>query len=170
MLHFIGAVFHRQVAFSPTQVARLIGSTVLLPLLAGLLFRHFVPRAAELLAPWVSRLGTVLLIAGLLPVLVAAGPAIAALVGSGALLVIAALVACAIAVGHALGGPSDDERSTLAIATAMRHPGVALAMSTLNVPEAPQVGAVVLLYVLLAVVLTTLYGRFARPQRHAQVH
>jgi BASS family bile acid:Na+ symporter len=168
VLHFIGPVFgHDEVAFSPAQVARLIGSTVLLPLLAGLTLRQLAPRWAERLAPWVSRLGTVLLVAGVLPVLVAAAPAIAALVGDGSLLVIAALVGCAILAGHALGGPGEDGRKTLAIATANRHPGVALAVATLNAPAASHVGAAVLLYVLLATVLTALYGRFALPNRPA---
>jgi len=170
VLHVIGQVFHRHVAFSPAQVARLIGSTVLLPLLAGLTLRHFAPHWAERLAPWVSRLGTVLLIAGALPVLIAAEPAMAALVGNGAVLAIAVLVACAIAAGHVLGGPGEDERATLAFASAMRHPGVALAVATVNAPEAPQLGAAVLLYVLLAVVLTTVYGSFARRNRRRAGH
>ena len=111
--------------------------------------------------------GTVLLIAGALAVLAAAAPAIAALVSEGAALVMTLLAASAIAAGHALGGPDEDERSTLAIATAMRHPGVALAVATFNVPEAPQVGAAILMYLLVSLILTTLYGIFTRPSRPA---
>ncbi len=159
VLHVIGEVFHRHVAFAPTQVAGLIGSTVLLPLLAGLAFRYLAPRRAEQLAPWVSRLGTALLIVGVLPVLVAAAPALWEVASAGAVLAIVALAACAIAAGYVLGGPSADERSTLAIASAMRHPGVALAIATFNVPEAPHVGAAVLLYLLVSLVLTTLFGK-----------
>jgi len=165
VVHLIGPVFGRQAAFSSAQVAGLIGSTVLLPLLAGLAFRHFAPSRAERLAPWISRMGTALLIAGALPVLVAAAPAIAALTGDGAVLVIATLVICAIAVGHALGGPTEGERSTLAVATANRHPGVALAIGTINVPEATQVGAAVLMYLLVSLVLTSLYGVLRRSSR-----
>lgn len=165
VLGVIGQVFHRHAVFAPAQVARLIGSTVLLPLLAGLIFRRFAPSWAERLAPWVSRLGTALLIVGALFVLIAAGPAMAALVGDGAVLVMAVLAACAIAVGHALGGPNDDERPTLAVASAMRHPGIALAIATTNVPEASHVGAAVLTYLLVSLVLTTVYGRFVRPDR-----
>ena len=161
----IGQIFHHQTAFSPIRVATLIGSTVLLPLLAGLTFRQLAPRWAEQLAPWASRLGTALLIAGALPVLIAAAPAIAALVGDGSVLAITALVVCAIAAGYALGGPNEDERSTLAIATAMRHPGLALAIASFNVPEASHVGAAVLLYLLVSVVLTTLFGTIEK-RRH----
>lgn len=165
MLHLIGPVFGRHTEFAPEQVAGLIGSTVLLPLLGGLAFRHLAPRWAERVAPWASRLGTVLLVAGALAVLVAAMPAIAALAGDGSVLAIAALVACALAAGHALGGPEKDERSTLAIATANRHPGIALAIATFSVPEVTHVGAAVLTYLLVSLVLTTLYGVFTRPSR-----
>jgi BASS family bile acid:Na+ symporter len=107
-----------------------------------------------------------LLIAGALQVLIAAAPAMAALVGDGSLLAITALVVCAIAAGYALGGSSEHERSTLAIATAMRHPGIALAIASFNVPEAANVGAAVLLYVLASVVLTTVFGTFGK-RRHS---
>ena len=164
-LGVIGQVFDHRAAFSPARVASLIGSTVLLPLLAGIAFRYFAPRWAEQLAPWASRLGTALLIAGALPVLIAAAPAMAALTGDGSVLAITVLVVCAIAAGYALGGPNEHERSSLAVASAMRHPGVALAIAAFNVPEAGHVGAAVLLYVLIAAVLTTLFGTIEK-RRH----
>jgi len=38
-------------------------------------------------------------------------------------------VAIGLAVGHLLGGPAREDRSVLALATASRHPGVALAVA-----------------------------------------
>jgi BASS family bile acid:Na+ symporter len=67
-------------------------------------------------------------------------------------------VVTAIAAGHFLGGPDPDERTALAFATAMRHPGIAVAIAGLAVPEEPRVQAAILLYLLIAVVATSLYG------------
>jgi BASS family bile acid:Na+ symporter len=72
------------------------------------------------------------------------------LIGSGAALSIAMVVVIAIAAGHWLGGPDPDERSTLALASAMRHPGIAMAIASLNVPQEPRVPAAVILYLLTA--------------------
>jgi hypothetical protein len=47
----------------------------------------------------------------------------------------------------------------------MRHPGIALAIASFNVPEAEHVGAAVLLYMFVSVVLTTLFGTIAK-RRH----
>ncbi|UCG96181.1 MAG: hypothetical protein JSW31_11125 [Burkholderiales bacterium] len=160
----LGRLFGAEATFGPDEVAKLIGTTILLPLAAGLTLRHLAPAAAQRLAPWASRLGNVLLLVVLVPVLIKAWPAVIALVGNGAILAIGAVVAAAIFAGHALGGADADDRSTLAIASAMRHPGVALAIATLNVPEEPRIPAAIILYVLVAALATTIYGAVRRKQ------
>jgi len=87
------------------------------------------------------------------------------LIGSGAALSIAMVVVIAIAAGHWLGGPDPDERSTLALASAMRHPGIAMAIASLNVPEEPRVPAAVILYLLIAAIATSVYGAWWKRQR-----
>ena len=154
----IGRLFAAEASFGPAEVAKLIGTTILLPLVVGLAVRHLAPAVAQALAPWASRLGNLVLLAVLVPVLIKAWPAIVSLVGDGAILAIGTVVAAAIVAGHALGGADADDRSTLAIASAMRHPGVAMAIATLNVPEEPRIPAAIILYVLVAAVATTIYG------------
>ncbi len=85
-------------------------------------------------------------------------------IGSGAALSIAMVVVIAIAAGHWLGGPDPDERSTLALASAMRHPGIAMAIASLNVPEEPRVPAAIILYLLIAAIATSVYGAWWKRQ------
>jgi BASS family bile acid:Na+ symporter len=153
----LGWVFRREVHIGVLVVAKLLGVTVLLPLGAGLAVRHLAPALAERAATWASRLGTVLLVAGLLPTLVAVWPGIVVLVGTGAVLAIAAVVAAGLA-GHWLGGPEPGDRTALAIAASMRHPGVALAIAGINFPAERLVPATVLLFLLVNLVLTVPYG------------
>lgn len=166
MVVVLGFVFGRESSFGAWQVAALIGTTILAPLAAGLLLRIVAPRWAGPAATWASRLGTVLLAAGVIAVLVAAWPALRSLIVGGALIAMLALAAIAVGVGHWLGGPDSSDRSILAIASAMRHPGVAIAVATTNVPEEPRVGAAILLYVLVAVILTSVYVAVVR-RRHS---
>ena len=154
----MSAVFHREVAFGVADVARLIGVTILAPLLAGLAVRSLAPNAANRLGPWAAHIGTGLLVLALIPVLISAWPAVMGLIGDGAAVVIGLVVVSAIAFGHLLGGPDPDERSALAFASAMRHPGIAVAIATLGVPEEPRVQAAILLYLLIAIVATSIYG------------
>jgi BASS family bile acid:Na+ symporter len=166
MVEVLGGIFGRDSSFGPRQVAGLLGITILAPLAAGLILRQLARRWAEPVATWASRLGTVLLVAGVIMVLVASWPAMSSLILGGALFAMLALAAIAIGVGHWLGGPDPSDRSTLAIAAAMRHPGVAIAVATANVPEEPRLTAAILLYVLVAVILTSVYVAVAR-RRHA---
>jgi BASS family bile acid:Na+ symporter len=64
-----------------------------------------------------------------------------------------------------MGGPTASDRAILAFACAMRHPGLALAVATANLPEEPRMLAAILLYVLVAFTMTTLYAAATR-RRH----
>ena len=165
MVELIGSVFGREASFGPWQVARLIGMTILVPLAAGLLAQRFAPRWADLVAPWTSRLGTILLLAVVAVVLFKLWPIMASLIGSGALLAMIALATAGIAAGHWIGGPDPSDRAILAIASAMRHPGIAVAVATANAPEAPRLVAAILLYVMVSLAMTSIYAALVR-RRH----
>jgi BASS family bile acid:Na+ symporter len=158
----LGWLFGREAHVGAGVVARVVGITVLLPLAAGLIVHRMAPKMAERIAPWAARVGNVLLLASVLAVLMAVGPAIVSLVGDGTVLVIAAVVVAGLLAGHWLGGPDPDDRTALAIAASMRHQGVALAIAQLNFPEAPLVPAAVALFLLVNVIVTLPYGAWRR--------
>jgi BASS family bile acid:Na+ symporter len=56
-----------------------------------------------------------------------------------------------------LGGPDPGDRSVLALSTATRHPGVALAVCTALEPDEPALAAGVLLYFLAGAMLSVAY-------------
>lgn len=166
-VRILGWAFDRDTMIGAEQVARTIGLSVLLPLLAGLLVRKLAPGLAARVAPWMSRIGTVLLVGSCVPILVTSWPKVASLVGSGAILAMAALVAASVVIGHVLGGPDPEDRAVLGIASAMRHPGIALAIATRNFPDEPLVPAATLLYLIVAIIGTSVYG-IARRRRLAK--
>jgi BASS family bile acid:Na+ symporter len=164
MVGLIGRVFGRESSFGPLQVFTLIAFTILIPLALGVALRRLAPGWASRIGPWASRLGTLMLLVGLVAVLFKAGPAMFALMDGVSMFAIVALAAIAIAAGHWLGGPAPSDRFVLAVAACMRHPGIALAIATANVPEEPDLLAAVLLYLLVGVVLTSLYVFVVRRQ------
>jgi BASS family bile acid:Na+ symporter len=167
-IEVLGRVFHREAHVGAGVVARVVGVTVLVPLAVGIVVRRLAPAAAERVAPRVSRVGNVLLLAGLVAVLFFMAPAIVTLVGNGTILVIALIVGTGLLAGHWLGGPDPDDRTALAIASSTRHPGVALAIARLNFPEETRVPAAVFLFLLVNALVTLPYGAWRRRQRAAR--
>ena len=165
MVAVIGRVFGRETSFASGRVAGVIGMTILAPLAAGLLLRWLAPHVAAHVATWASRMGTVLLLVAVIGILIKAGPPMISLVRGNAMLAIVGMAAIAVGAGHWMGGPNPSDRLILAFASAMRHPGLALAVATANLPHEPRMLAAILLYVLVALTMTTLYAAVVRRQR-----
>ena len=87
------------------------------------------------------------------------------LIGNGTLLAMLVFCLTGLGVGHLLGGRVPSDRATLAMSTAARHPGVAMAIARVNFPEHTLVLPAVLLYMLLNLLVSLPYIRWAARQR-----
>ena len=153
-------VFARHAELYPLAVAKVMLTTVFIPLTIGLLIRRFVPAAQR-------ASGSVMAIAGVILVIVAAiliwglWPQIRVFIGNGLILLIVAMVVVGLIVGHLLGGPIEGDRTALAMATASRHPAVALAVATSGVvvQTKPEL-AIILLYLVVATVVSIPYQKW----------
>jgi bile acid:Na+ symporter, BASS family len=142
---------------SIASVAKVIFITVLLPLGLGIVVHKFVPALAERVAKPIAQISGIGLLACMVAILFAAAPAIWTLVGNGTVIALAAFVLVGLALGHFLGGPAPENRTSLALSTASRHPGIALALAAANFPEQKLVMAAVLLYLLVNAVVSIPY-------------
>jgi BASS family bile acid:Na+ symporter len=153
---FIGRIFAEEVHTEPSAIAFIVVTSLLAPLVLGVVVGRFAPLLAKKIARPLSIIGAVLLVAAFLPVLFKIWPAIAGSVGNYTLLTIVAFVLVALGVGHLLGGPDAEDRSVLAMSTASRHPGVALAIAH-DTPNVLPVLGVVLICAIAGALLGKVY-------------
>ena len=149
-LELLQRVVDHPLSMTPWAVARLALITVLVPILAGMTFRSMASAVADRIARPIMIVAALLLGAGSLVILFVSMPAIKSLIGDGTLLAMAAFAAVGLVTGHLLGGPDPHERAVLALSSACRHPGIALAIATANYPAEQLAPAAVLLYLLVA--------------------
>lgn len=109
----------------------------------GMAVRRFAPGLAAKAVRIVNALAMALLLIVAIPLFVTVAPALLALVGNGTVIAMALTAAAGLAAGHWLGGPDRQNRAALAMAAAMRHPGMLI------------VGAV----------MASLYGARMKPQK-----
>jgi BASS family bile acid:Na+ symporter len=143
---------------SVAVIAKIIATTVLLPLACGMLVRRLSTQFAQRAAPIAGKTGTVLLIIAFLPVLLSQWPAIRSLLGDGTLLAIIAFTAIGLGIGHFLGGPDPQNQTVLALATASRHPAVALAVAGAVFPDQTLAPAAVMLALIVGVIASAPYS------------
>jgi len=161
----IAGAFGHAVEIPPASIARIVGVTVLGPLLAGALVRRLAPALAGRAAKPVSLIGTVLLLILAIAVLASSWHALTGTAGEFTIVAVVAFETVSLVVGHVLGGPADDDRTVLALSTASRHPGVALtAAGALGAAGADRqaISAAIMLAFLVGIVVTVPYTRWRR--------
>jgi BASS family bile acid:Na+ symporter len=144
-------------------VAKLVFTTVLAPLLAGIGLRAWAPLFAEKAAAPVAKFASALLILSVLAVFIGSVRSILSLIGDGTLFSLAGFALAGLVIGHWLGGPELEDRRVLSLATATRHPGMAVAIAQANFPGQKLAVPAIALYLVVAGVLSALASaRYAR--------
>ena len=87
--------------------------------------------------------------------------AIVGLIGDGSVLAIIVTVAAGLAAGHWLGRPNPANSNALAVAAAIRHPGIAALIVHANFTD-PRVMMAVVLFLLTSVIVSTVYQKLAK--------
>ena len=163
----LGALFRRPAGVPMTLVAQVVLTSVLAPLAAGFVVRWLLPNLATKVAKPLSVAATVVLVVACIPVLIGTWNAMLALIGNFTLAAIAVVTAIALGVGHLLGGPMPDDRTVLALSTAARHPGLAVAIAHAVAPDDKSVPAAILLAFLVGSIAAIPYVK-RRARRHAE--
>jgi bile acid:Na+ symporter, BASS family len=140
-----------------TAVAMLVGMTILGPLAVGIVVGLLAPGLAARIAQILSILGMLLLVAASGVILASQWRLMGDLIGDGTLLAMALFIIAGLTIGHLLGGPDPDDRTVLAMATASRHPAIALAIAHINFPGEKAVITAVLLFLIANVVICAPY-------------
>ncbi|MEJ0009478.1 MAG: Na+-dependent transporter [Alphaproteobacteria bacterium] len=141
--------------------------TVLAPLALGAGINFLKPELALRCARPLMLGATALLVLGCLPIFLKALPVVAAMIGNGVLLATIAFSVIGLAAGHLLGGPDPDDRTALALATASRHPAIAVAVAQATFPEHTDALMVVLVALVVGAVVSMPYLAWRKKRRTA---
>lgn len=159
-LALCGPIFGKQYNVSMGKLIFIIVLSIIGPLCLGLLLRAVLPKVAERIAKPFGMLAFVLMVLSALPIAYGTGIVLWQLVGNGVVIFLLLFSIFGLAVGHFLGGPDEGDRSVLALATATRHPAIALSIATINFPEEKAVLAVLLWHLVFAIIVTMPYVRW----------
>lgn len=142
----------------PLQVAKVVAITFFVPLILGMLIGRLAPRVADRMSDRLSALAGYLLPATLVALLALNFTAVLQ-VGLVSYLTIVALTIVCLALGHWLGGPEPGDRTTLAVATASRYPGIATLIAASNFPDRRAV-VMTVAYLIVTTPLLIVYARW----------
>ena len=156
-MEILERVFHVPLRMTFASVAALIFITIILPLALGIAVHTLAPVAADRLVNPIAKIASIALLLSAVVILFSGAPAIWELIGNGTLVAIAAFVLVGLLIGHFVGGPKPENRTGLALATASRHPGIAIALAVANFPEEKLAISAVLLYLLVNILVSIPY-------------
>ncbi len=152
--------FEHKLFLPLATLAKTVGGGVIFPLLLGWAIRRYAPEAARF---WqhVYKASMALVLVAFVPIVVKIWPAMMGMIGNGAVISMALITIIALLGGHLLGGPDPRDRATLAIASSVRHPGLALAIAGASFRD-PRVSAAILLFMLVGLIAGIPYVRWMK--------
>ncbi|HLJ85408.1 MAG TPA: Na+-dependent transporter [Candidatus Angelobacter sp.] len=162
-VNVVGRVFSLNLNMNVGAVAKVVLMTVLAPLALGILVRAIMPVWAERMSGPLARIAMAVVLVAALPLLFVTWRPMISLIGSGAVIAIIAFSVVGVVVGYWLGGPEPSERTTLSLATASRHPGLAMAIASANFSQQKRlIGAAIVLYVLVRTIALVPYNLWTK--------
>lgn len=141
---------------TPGHLLPHVGIAIAAPLVVGWGLRRLVPSARRAAKP-ISMLANWGLVGSSVALLIVAWPSVFQLLGNGTFLSFAVFAVTGLFVGHRLGGPGLERRAALALATACRHPGIAVEIAHATYPDDKIAGPAVVGYVLVSIVCALPY-------------
>jgi BASS family bile acid:Na+ symporter len=156
---------HGALQLSIAPVATAVFVSIVIPIAAGIWLRKLAPAFAARVARPLTSISGLGVVACVVVIWISAAPAMWSLLGNGTGAALLAFVLVGLAIGHVLGGPAPQNRTSLAIATASRHPGIALLLARANFPDEQLVAPVVLLYLLINAVVAIPYLLWSKRRR-----
>lgn len=156
---------------SSAQVALQVLQVQVLPVLAGMLLAQWQPRLAQRCSHSFSALASLLLLLTLVVLLVLSARDLVpfAQQNLAALACMVALSAVSLAIGYGLAGGDPLERRTVALVTGMRNTGLAAALALAYAPTMEGLVPGILSYVLITVIVTTLFLKWQQREIVASV-
>lgn len=118
-------------AVDPGAMALILGRTILVPLGLGMAGRAFFPAFAARFGAALAKVGTVGLLVVVLFALAALYPALLKM-DPWSYVVMVAISAVALAIGHVLGPQDPKEKTALAVECGVRHPVLAITIAAAN--------------------------------------
>ena len=140
----LSAIFPPNASIAVTAVAKLVAISILLPVIVGLAISSWFPGFARRAAAVAAMVGYAVLALLVAAVLYNEGGAIISLLGDGSLVAIVLTVVTAVVGGHLLGQPNPSQSRELAMAAAIRHPGIAALIAHQNFSDRRVMLAIIL--------------------------
>ncbi|MCK5433104.1 MAG: bile acid:sodium symporter [Gammaproteobacteria bacterium] len=149
------------ITLDPMQIVQILVTVQLIPISIGMAIRQYTPNWAELLLNFVPKIGKIGLIVGVGLLLVSQSEHIMS-ISLVTYLVLALLVMGCLFIGDMmLISEPEDKRRALAVSTAIRNIPLAFLIAGSSFPDSV-VGPVTLVFSVLTMVLSTLYGKLRK--------
>lgn len=168
-LELLQRAFDIPLQMSPAAVVALVLWNLLLPLAIGIAIHRLAPGFAERAGKPIAQIAGIVLLVALLLIVVRVWPAMMSLIGKRTVVAMVVFALVGLAAGHLLGGPNPENRTVLALSTATRHPGIAIAIASANFPDQKLAPAAILLYLLVSGIVSRPYLAWTKRRSDANV-
>ena len=162
-VEIFNGIYPNQATVEASDVFQQVITVQCIPILLGLAINKWFPTLAENLLEPLSKISSIMFLSFVIILLVVALPMVLK-IGIVTVIGVVLFITAAILAGHYLGGPEPETRLAIGLANSTRNAGLALALTTMNFKDKPDILAVIAAIALLAFVAGAIYASIYRPK------
>jgi BASS family bile acid:Na+ symporter len=152
-----GHIFGVSVHIDTLRIARTLAIGIGMPLVLGLIAHRLFGEHVTRYSNVVARLSSILLLVCVATLLIGLAPALWAVMGNGTLVAMIAMILAGLTAGYVLAGDAPELKTALALASAARHPGIAISIATTNFAGEKLAPAAIILFTILNALISIPY-------------
>jgi len=146
---FAGHIFGVAVHVDTFRIARTLAIGIGMPLVLGLIAHRLFGEHVSHYSDVIARCSSILLLLCVAALLIGLAPALWAVLGNGTIVAMIAMILAGLSAGYVLAGNAPELKTALALASAARHPGIAISIATTNFPGEKLAPAAIILFAIL---------------------
>lgn len=171
VMPLISSIILPEIEINAWQLSTTLIRQLILPIIIGLVFHHFIPKLTILIRPWVAKLSNITLWVVVVGILLGELRGIIEIMGEGAILLSIVFILIVTVLGYFSGGHNEKDhlQDIGALGTGQRNTAAGMIIATTNFSDTPEILLIITIANTLGIIMLVMIAKFLSKDNQEEI-